>query len=158
MSGIRIISTPATREAFRALWLARPLIPRRKIAAAMGVSKHAVTRFAARLGLPPRMRGVCGMRDTLFSAPGSEDLFRKLWLDGVANREILRALGKNNHPSNVSQAAKIRGLARRPRCFRGLTLEEWVLKRGMTEDAARIREAMRATREAGNAAPDEVAA
>ncbi|MFE3839537.1 hypothetical protein [Pseudogemmobacter sonorensis] len=144
MSGIRIKDTPEVRAVFAQLWCARPLITREKIGSVLGVSNRAVSIYASRLGLPRRKSGAAGTPGTLLSGQGAEELFRRLWIDGVANAEILRALGRSNHPANVSQAARVRGLPKRPRNFRGMTLAEWSLREGMKASASETKAAMRA--------------
>lgn len=143
MSGIRIKDTPDVRAAFSQLWLARPQITRDKIGKVLGVSTKAVSLYADRLGLPRRTAGAGATAGTLLSAPGAEQLFRQLWLGGVSRVEILRALGRNNHPANVSQAAAVRGLPKRPRNFRGMTLAEWSMRQCLEAGAAETRAAMR---------------
>ncbi|MBR9839918.1 MAG: hypothetical protein GYB50_18760 [Rhodobacteraceae bacterium] len=96
-----------TREALEPLW-SRHDIPTAKIAAALGVSRQALSQKARVLGLPSRARN---------QAPNqklSDAEFRKLWLAGVSTRDIAKA-GGYSHPNAVCHRADVLGLPRRQR-------------------------------------------
>jgi len=134
--------------AFARLWNNHD-IPTNRIAAAMGITRQAVSWRAHRMGLPCR-----GKLRVKKHKPG---LLTELWLAGVSSKEIAAHFGMASHSSAI-KAAKDLGLPHRERGPAGhmnggwkanLPIAEFWDQRAaaaMAEAAAETREAMKRRR------------
>ena len=130
-----------TRQALEPLWL-NPDVPSRRIADALGVCPSGLRRHALGLGLPPRPS-----RPRIGKLPGPD--FDAMWLAGVRPSDIRRVAGYA-HDSRIHNRRVARGLPKRPRGARTITLAEWRQERAEA--------AMRAVMDADPAARRRVVA
>lgn len=122
------------REALGPVW-AREDIPTEKMAAALGVSRQAISQRAKSLGLPSRA-SVRGKK-------GDDALFVTLWEAGVRPADIMRYLGYSCRQC-VTQRRRMLGLPpRRGTGLRMISIEQFLndraqerLRERMERDAA----------------------
>lgn len=96
-----------TREDLEPLW-SRLDIPAARIAAALGVTRQALSAKAKKLGLPSRYTNRVPQKR------GADELFARMWLAGVRMDEMASYLGYSG-PSSVSNRRRAMGLPPRSR-------------------------------------------
>lgn len=102
-----------TREHLDPVW-SRLDISTEKIAAALGVTRQALSGKAHSLGLPKRTKNRAPQ------TKGDDALFSRMWLAGVSSPEMAAFFGYS-HPSSVTTRRQNMGLPRRNRSRGGKT-------------------------------------